>query len=73
MTAAGVVFTPKSPPERLREVALAAEAAGFAQLRLWEDWIATLSGIGADTVVFHGAEPSFDPEPLIAAWEKRRM
>ncbi len=29
---AGVVFTPKSPPERLREVAQAAEAAGFAQL-----------------------------------------
>jgi hypothetical protein len=31
----GVVFTPESPPERLREVAQAAEAAGFAQLRLW--------------------------------------
>jgi alkanesulfonate monooxygenase SsuD/methylene tetrahydromethanopterin reductase-like flavin-dependent oxidoreductase (luciferase family) len=36
-----------------------------------DESIATLSGIGADTVVFHGAEPSFDPEPLIAAWEKR--
>jgi alkanesulfonate monooxygenase SsuD/methylene tetrahydromethanopterin reductase-like flavin-dependent oxidoreductase (luciferase family) len=36
-TAVGVVFTPKSPPERLREVARAAEAAGFAQLWLWED------------------------------------
>jgi alkanesulfonate monooxygenase SsuD/methylene tetrahydromethanopterin reductase-like flavin-dependent oxidoreductase (luciferase family) len=33
----GVVFTPKSPPERLREVAQAAEAAGVAQLWLWED------------------------------------
>jgi alkanesulfonate monooxygenase SsuD/methylene tetrahydromethanopterin reductase-like flavin-dependent oxidoreductase (luciferase family) len=33
----GVVFTPNSPPERLREVAQAAEAAGVAQLWLWED------------------------------------
>ncbi len=36
-TTVGVVFTPKSPPERLREVAQAAEAAGVAQLWLWED------------------------------------
>lgn len=33
----GVVFRPQSPPERLREVASAAEAAGVAQLWLWED------------------------------------
>jgi alkanesulfonate monooxygenase SsuD/methylene tetrahydromethanopterin reductase-like flavin-dependent oxidoreductase (luciferase family) len=33
----GVVFRPQSPPERLREVAQAAEAAGIAQLWLWED------------------------------------
>jgi alkanesulfonate monooxygenase SsuD/methylene tetrahydromethanopterin reductase-like flavin-dependent oxidoreductase (luciferase family) len=36
-TTVGVVLTPKSPPERLREVARAAEAAGVAQLWLWED------------------------------------
>lgn len=33
----GVVFRPQSPPERLREVALAADDAGVAQLWLWED------------------------------------
>jgi len=32
-----VVFRPQSPPERLREVAVAAEAAGVAELWLWED------------------------------------
>jgi alkanesulfonate monooxygenase SsuD/methylene tetrahydromethanopterin reductase-like flavin-dependent oxidoreductase (luciferase family) len=36
-TTVGVVLTPKSPPERLREVAQAAEAAGIDQLWLWED------------------------------------
>jgi alkanesulfonate monooxygenase SsuD/methylene tetrahydromethanopterin reductase-like flavin-dependent oxidoreductase (luciferase family) len=33
----GVTFRPQSPPEVLRDVALAAEAAGIAQLWLWED------------------------------------
>jgi alkanesulfonate monooxygenase SsuD/methylene tetrahydromethanopterin reductase-like flavin-dependent oxidoreductase (luciferase family) len=33
----GVVFRPQLPPERLREVAQAAEEAGVAQLWLWED------------------------------------
>jgi alkanesulfonate monooxygenase SsuD/methylene tetrahydromethanopterin reductase-like flavin-dependent oxidoreductase (luciferase family) len=33
----GVTFRPQSPPEELREVARAAEAAGVAQLWLWED------------------------------------
>ena len=33
----GVVFRPQLPPERLRAVAEAAEAAGVAQLWLWED------------------------------------
>jgi alkanesulfonate monooxygenase SsuD/methylene tetrahydromethanopterin reductase-like flavin-dependent oxidoreductase (luciferase family) len=33
----GVVFRPQSPPERLREVALAAEACGVSELWLWED------------------------------------
>jgi alkanesulfonate monooxygenase SsuD/methylene tetrahydromethanopterin reductase-like flavin-dependent oxidoreductase (luciferase family) len=33
----GVVFRPQSPPERLREVVEATEAAGVAELWLWED------------------------------------
>src|SRR4051812_36993988 len=33
----GVVFRPQLPPERLRSVAESAEAAGVAQLWLWED------------------------------------
>jgi alkanesulfonate monooxygenase SsuD/methylene tetrahydromethanopterin reductase-like flavin-dependent oxidoreductase (luciferase family) len=33
----GVVFRPQLPPERLREVVEAAEAAGVAELWLWED------------------------------------
>lgn len=33
----GVVFLPQSPPERLREVALAAEATGAVELWLFED------------------------------------
>lgn len=33
----GVTFRPQSPPEQLREVAQSAEAAGIAQLWLWED------------------------------------
>jgi alkanesulfonate monooxygenase SsuD/methylene tetrahydromethanopterin reductase-like flavin-dependent oxidoreductase (luciferase family) len=36
-TTVGVTFRPQSPPEQLREVAQAAEAAGIAQLWLWED------------------------------------
>ncbi len=37
MTALGAVFRPQSPPERLRDVARAADAAGLEQLWLWED------------------------------------
>jgi alkanesulfonate monooxygenase SsuD/methylene tetrahydromethanopterin reductase-like flavin-dependent oxidoreductase (luciferase family) len=33
----GVVFRPQLPPERLREFALSAEAAGLDDLWLWED------------------------------------
>ena len=33
----GVTFRPQSPPEELRQVARSAEAAGIAQLWLWED------------------------------------
>lgn len=37
MTVLGAVFLPQLPPERLPEVARAAEAAGLAELWLWED------------------------------------
>ena len=37
MTALGAVFLPQLPPERLRGVARAADAAGLEQLWLWED------------------------------------
>ncbi|ANS78865.1 N5,N10-methylenetetrahydromethanopterin reductase-related protein [Serinicoccus hydrothermalis] len=37
MTHVGVIFPPDQPPERLREVAQAAEAAGLDELWLWED------------------------------------
>lgn len=37
MTAVSVVFPPQQPPERLREVALAADAAGLDEIWLWED------------------------------------
>ncbi|MFI6938315.1 LLM class flavin-dependent oxidoreductase [Streptomyces sp. NPDC050418] len=37
MTSLGAVFRPQCPPEQLREVTLAAEAAGLDQLWLWED------------------------------------
>src|ERR1700754_3016989 len=33
----GVVFRPEEPPERLRAVVSAVEAAGVAELWLWED------------------------------------
>ncbi len=37
MTSLGVVFRPQLPPERLRAVARAADAAGLDELWLWED------------------------------------
>ncbi len=36
----GVVFRPQSPPELLRETAVAADRAGVAELWLWEDCFA---------------------------------
>ena len=36
----GVIFPPDLPPERLREVAVAADQAGLAELWLWEDCFA---------------------------------
>ncbi|RBQ14858.1 LLM class flavin-dependent oxidoreductase [Spongiactinospora rosea] len=46
MTALGVVFRPQLPPERLRDVARAADAAGLEELWLWEDCFLE-SGIAA--------------------------
>ena len=37
MTSLGVIFQPWSPPERLRETAVAAERAGLDELWVWED------------------------------------
>jgi alkanesulfonate monooxygenase SsuD/methylene tetrahydromethanopterin reductase-like flavin-dependent oxidoreductase (luciferase family) len=37
MTTLGVVFLPQLPPERLRDVAVAADEAGLEELWLWED------------------------------------
>ena len=37
MTTIGAVFPPSQPPERLRDVARAADAAGLEELWLWED------------------------------------
>ncbi|MFG2023841.1 LLM class flavin-dependent oxidoreductase [Streptomyces sp. NPDC048825] len=37
MTALGAVFRPQLPPEKLRDVARVAEAAGLEELWLWED------------------------------------
>ncbi len=46
MTILGAVFRPDLPPERLREVARAADEAGLAELWLWEDCFQE-SGIAA--------------------------
>jgi alkanesulfonate monooxygenase SsuD/methylene tetrahydromethanopterin reductase-like flavin-dependent oxidoreductase (luciferase family) len=46
VTRVGAVFLPQFPPERLRAVAEAADAAGLAQLWLWEDCFRE-SGIAA--------------------------
>ncbi|MEJ3652070.1 LLM class flavin-dependent oxidoreductase [Actinomycetes bacterium KLBMP 9759] len=37
MTALGAMYRPQLPPERLRDVARAADAAGLEELWLWED------------------------------------
>ncbi|WP_106130371.1 LLM class flavin-dependent oxidoreductase [Pseudosporangium ferrugineum] len=46
MTELGAIFLPQQPPERLRDVARAAEDAGLEQLWLWEDCFFT-SGVAA--------------------------
>ena len=55
MTTLGVIFPPDQPPERLRPVALAADAAGLEQLWLWEDCFYE-SGIAAAAAVLGWTE-----------------
>jgi alkanesulfonate monooxygenase SsuD/methylene tetrahydromethanopterin reductase-like flavin-dependent oxidoreductase (luciferase family) len=50
MTVVAVVFRPQLPPERLRDVALAADDAGLEELWLWEDCFAE-SGIASAAAV----------------------
>jgi alkanesulfonate monooxygenase SsuD/methylene tetrahydromethanopterin reductase-like flavin-dependent oxidoreductase (luciferase family) len=51
----GVIFPPDQPPERLREVALAAEESGLRELWLWEDCFAE-SGIATAAAVLAWTE-----------------
>ncbi|WP_107659617.1 LLM class flavin-dependent oxidoreductase [Nocardia suismassiliense] len=55
MTVLGAVFRPQNPPERLRAVAMAAEAAGLDQLWLWEDCFLE-SGIASAAAVLAWTE-----------------
>jgi alkanesulfonate monooxygenase SsuD/methylene tetrahydromethanopterin reductase-like flavin-dependent oxidoreductase (luciferase family) len=51
----GVIFPPDLPPEQLREVALAADASGVAELWLWEDCFAE-SGIATAAAILAWTE-----------------
>jgi alkanesulfonate monooxygenase SsuD/methylene tetrahydromethanopterin reductase-like flavin-dependent oxidoreductase (luciferase family) len=55
MVTLGVIFPPDQPPERLREVALAADQAGLAELWLWEDCFAE-SGIATAAAILAWTE-----------------
>jgi alkanesulfonate monooxygenase SsuD/methylene tetrahydromethanopterin reductase-like flavin-dependent oxidoreductase (luciferase family) len=46
MTTLGAIFLPQTPPERLRQIARAADQAGLEELWLWEDCFLN-SGIAA--------------------------
>ena len=46
MTILGAIFLPSNPPERLRDIARAADEAGLEELWLWEDCFLN-SGIAA--------------------------
>jgi alkanesulfonate monooxygenase SsuD/methylene tetrahydromethanopterin reductase-like flavin-dependent oxidoreductase (luciferase family) len=50
MTTLGVIFSPDQPPERLHDVARAADEAGLEQLWLWEDCFYE-SGVAAAAAV----------------------
>ncbi|MFD6860645.1 LLM class flavin-dependent oxidoreductase [Rhodococcus sp. NPDC060090] len=56
MTTIGIVFPPSQPPERLRDVALAAEAADIEEFWLWEDCF---------------AESGLAPAAAVLAWTNR--
>lgn len=49
MTSTGVIVLPQTPPERLRSIAEAADAAGVDELWLWEDcfWQGGISSMAA--------------------------
>jgi alkanesulfonate monooxygenase SsuD/methylene tetrahydromethanopterin reductase-like flavin-dependent oxidoreductase (luciferase family) len=55
MTTLGAIFSPDHPPEELRGVALAADAAGLEQLWLWEDCFYE-SGVAAAAAVLGWTE-----------------
>ena len=50
MPTLAAIFPPTQAPERLNAVALAAEAAGLAQLWVWEDCFSE-SGIATATAI----------------------
>lgn len=56
MTTIGIVFAPTQPPERLRDIALAVEAAELEELWLWEDCF---------------AESGLAPAAAVLAWTDR--
>ncbi|MDV3123568.1 LLM class flavin-dependent oxidoreductase [Mycobacterium sp. 21AC1] len=56
MTTIGIVFAPTQPPERLRAIALATEAAELEELWLWEDCF---------------AESGLAPAAAVLAWTDR--
>ncbi len=55
----GVVFRPELPPERLRESAAAAAAAGLDDLWLWEDCFLQ----GGLTAAAAAVRPTLRPDP----------
>ncbi|WP_154792766.1 LLM class flavin-dependent oxidoreductase [Occultella kanbiaonis] len=55
MTTLGIVFPPDQPPERLRDVAIAAESAGLDELWLWEDCFSE-SGVAPASAVLAWTE-----------------
>ncbi len=59
MPTLAAIFTPDQAPERLGAVAAAAEAAGLAQLWVWEDCFKE-SGIATATAIW--------PRPAASRW-----
>ena len=74
----GVTFRPQMPPERLREVAQAADRAGVAELWLWEDCFLE-GGLTAATAALAwterlrvGVGAAVSARTRLAAWRSRR-